>query len=263
MSLIWVIETEVFGSGAVGLIAEIERRGERRVRYSDEVPDDRLPPPGAAALFYGSLNAAEERVRGFGWRPGVIGTMANLECSTYYPHLASLLLNHRYVLTTVEALVARPREVLAPLGAPERVFVRPDSPEKPFSGRVVEVAALSLRALDHGFYYDDASLPVIASPARPVEREWRLVVAGGRVVAGCEYRDREGATPGAPDEVYALARRVAGLPWQPDPIYVLDICSAEGALHVLELNSFSCSDLYACDADAVVEAASVVARTSG
>ncbi len=36
------------------------------------------------------------------------------------------------------------------------VFVRPDSPLEPFSGRVLERGRISLQALDHGFYYDDA-----------------------------------------------------------------------------------------------------------
>ena len=41
------------------------------------------------------------------------------------------------------------------MGDPSRIFVRPDSPLKPFSGRVLDRDSISLAALDHGFYFDD------------------------------------------------------------------------------------------------------------
>ena len=41
------------------------------------------------------------------------------------------------------------------------MFVRPDSPLEPFAGRVLARDKISLAALDHGFYYDDAYLPVV------------------------------------------------------------------------------------------------------
>jgi len=58
---------------------------------------------------------------------------------------------------------------------------------KPFSGRAIQEDALSLRALDHGYYYDDPDLLVIVAPVRDVGREYRYVVADGEVVAGSAY----------------------------------------------------------------------------
>ena len=82
----------------------------------------------------------------------------------------------------VSALIADRHAIAADLGASGSLFVRPDSPLKPFSGRVVDVATLSLAKLDHGFYYDDRQLPVVAAPVRAIGREWRFVVAGGAVL---------------------------------------------------------------------------------
>jgi len=255
MSVTWAIESEVFESTAKSLAAAVEREGDPWFRYADDTPRNQLPEKGACVVFYGSLNAAQDRIRGFGWVPGVICNTENLTCSTYYPHLSQLLLSKSFIFSTVEALVSDPGDVIRPLDVSDRIFVRPDSPLKPFSGRVLEISELSLEALDHGYYYDDVSLPVVVSPVRQVDREWRLVIADAAVIAGCEYQaeGREACSPGTPDEVAELAGRVARLPWQPDPIYVVDVCSSAGSLHVLELNSFSCSDLYACAPDAVVQ----------
>ena len=83
-------------------------------------------------------------------------------------------------------LVANPTASLES-GEPDRVFVRPDSALKPFAGRVVETAKLTLAALDFGFYYDDQDLPVVVAPVRQIGREWRYVVVDRTVVAGSEY----------------------------------------------------------------------------
>jgi hypothetical protein len=47
--------------------------------------------------------------------------------------------------------------------------------------------------------------------------------------------------------------------WQPDPIFMLDVCESAGQLWLVELNGFSCSWLYECDLSAVVARASELA----
>jgi hypothetical protein len=161
----------------------------------------------------------------------------------------------------VRDLVADPVVALAPIGSPDTFFVRPDSPLKPFSGRVLEREALSLKALDHGFYYDDALLPVVATPARQVGREWRYVIADGRAVAGSAY-DSDGRSARKDDPSggpWLLASGIAAELEPPEPVYIMDICEADGALYLLELNPFSGADLYACDREAVVCAVSASA----
>jgi hypothetical protein len=165
------------------------------------------------------------------------------------------------VFTTVAELVSAPAEPLRRLGNPERLFVRPDSPLKPFSGRSLAVSALSLAALDHGFYYDDDRLPIVVSTVKDIGREWRFVIADGTPIAGCQYDAARCSRAGeVPDEAPALAQQVASHAWQPAPIYIVDIAEVDGVLRVMELNPFSGADLYDCDAGAVIEAASRIAE---
>jgi len=256
----WLIEASVFPASAPRLIAALEESGCPWTRYEDGMASSALPPADACVIFWGSLGAAYGERVAARWTPGAIGDPDQFQCSVYHRHLGPVLANPDSVFTTVRALVNDPAAALSELGDLAHVFVRPDSPLKPFSGRSLAVSSLSLEALDHGFYYDDEDLPVVVSAAKHIDQEWRLVLAEGRVVTGCEYdAERRGGATGVPDAVLALATQVATAAWQPAPIYILDLGVVEGSLRVMELNPFSGADLYHCDATAVVDAATHIA----
>ena len=102
---------------------------------------------------------------------------------------------------------------------------------------------------------------VVAGP-REIDREWRLVVAGGRVVAASQYAEQgsKSVREGCPEDVRAYAgRMLAEVAWRPDPMFMLDVCEADGQLWLAELSGFSTSWLYQCDLAAVVGRASELA----
>jgi hypothetical protein len=51
----------------------------------------------------------------------------------------------------------------------------------------------------------------------------------------------------------------AEVPWRPDPVFMLDVCEAEGQLWLVEVNGFSTSWLYQCDPATVVSRVSELA----
>ena len=119
---------------------------------------------------------------------------------------------------------------------------------------------ISLRKLDHGFYYDDDQLPIIVAPVVPVdEREWRFVVVDSTVVTGSAYQADgrtaidDAETSGA-EEAWEFAQMIASELPPPDAVYVLDVCESNNKLWLLELNSFSGADLYGCDGERVLNA---------
>ncbi|MEM6468489.1 MAG: hypothetical protein AAF802_02890 [Planctomycetota bacterium] len=69
-------------------------------------------------------------------------------------------------------LISNATHLAVEIGGRDRGFVRPDSPLKPFSGRVLDANAISLKTLDHGFYCEDEILPVVVAPVVDVGREW-------------------------------------------------------------------------------------------
>ena len=106
-----------------------------------------------------------------------------------------------------------------------------------------------------------AMLIVITAP-REIGREWRLIIAGERAIAGSQYAV-EGSKcieRGCPDEVRSFAEAMLGeVHWRPDPIFTMDIAESAGRLWLVELNSFSCSWLHECNLASVVAEASRLA----
>src|SRR5262245_13584547 len=184
----WVLESGVFPESHAGMAAAVDAAGARLVAWSDpwwrggEWP--RFNGPG---VFHGSLGNADRIARELPWRPGAYCKTDAFRCSAWYPRAQPWLLHRGWRATTVAALVESPSRELASLPDGPQVFVRPDSPLKPFSGRVVARERLSLAALDHGYYYEDTALPIIVAPTRSVAREWRYVVVDRCVVAGSAY----------------------------------------------------------------------------
>ncbi|MEM8558121.1 MAG: ATP-grasp domain-containing protein [Bacteroidota bacterium] len=264
--LTWVLEAEVFPASHAAMRDAVVAQGHEVVRWTDAwVWDARWPRLDGPVVFHGSLGNADLVARSSPWQPGAFCNTDAFCCSAWYPAAQPWLLHETWVSTTVEAFVADPSAVFAALDADDAVFVRPDSPLKPFSGRVVHRDAVSLDALDHGFYYDDEALPIIVAPVRTVEREWRYVVVDGRIAAGSAYAaDGRTALTDDPDGApWAFAAEIAASLPLPDPVAVLDVCACDNQLRLLELNPFSGADLYACDRPDVVQAVSALVLRGG
>jgi hypothetical protein len=259
----WVLEREVFPMSHAPLEEAVTTAGQRVVLWDDEWWSTQHWPllTGVPVVFHGSLANAEKIRNKLPWRPGAYCDVDAFRCSSWYPRAAEWLLHRAWTVVPADALVAGRGAVLEPLGSPGTVFVRPDSPLKPFAGRVLPVDGISLSSLDHGFYYDDPALHVIVAPVRSIVREWRYVVVDRKVVAGSAYAsDGRHALPDRPDGApWTFAAGVARQLAPPEVVYVMDICEADGRLWLLELNPFSGADLYACDCRDVVAAVGVVA----
>lgn len=246
----WVVESSVFRD--YRLPAAARAAGHNVVEWGDAWwhHRDKVPPLRGPTVFHGSLgNAARVRDWFHQWTPASFCDVKQFEWYQVCHLAGQRLLNRECLRTTADKLVAEPPPW-------PRVFIRPSSPLKEFSGRVLDRDKITLASLDHGFYYDDPFLSVVAAPARNIGREWRYVIVDRKVVAGSAYladgRMALQDDPKGPSWAYASKAASEMLP--PEPVYVMDVCECEGRLWILELNPFSGADLYACDADAVVRA---------
>lgn len=259
----WVIEPQVFPATYECFLSAIYDAGHSVVRWNDDWWQSGDWPTfnSQPSIFHGSLGNAARIHCELPWKPGAFCNIAAFNCSQWYPVVSRWLIHQRWHLTRADELVEHSGEILKYIGSVERFFVRPDSPLKPFAGRVLSREQLSLIALDHGFYYDDASLPVIVAPVREIGREWRYVVVSGVIVAGSAYEatGRQQRSDDSSGEPWKFAAHIAANIPAPDEVYVLDICEADGDLHLMELNPFSGADLYACEPKAVVDAVSSAA----
>jgi hypothetical protein len=263
-SLTWLLEPDAFPNGdCLGLAAH--NAGHRIVNWSDEWwTNARWPVVEGPVLFHGSLENADRIARERPWIPGAYCHTENFRCSTWYRTAAKWLLHERWEIVPASRLVRDADLILKSIGVSDSVFVRPDSPLKPFSGRVLQRDQISLAALDHGFYYDDSDIDVVVAPLRQVGTEWRFVVVGKEVVAGSGYvADGRSATlEDARGRYWRFAAEIAEQLPPPDPAYVIDVCDSEFGPRLLELNPFSGADLYACNANEIVRRIAMIVASS-
>jgi len=260
----WVLERDVFVGGGV-IHAAALAAGHRLIDWSDRwLTDMSYPRLTGAVLFHGSLGNADRIVREVVWMPGAYCQTSRFHCSAWYPAASQWLLHEQWEIHSASFFVENADAILDRLGAVDWVFVRPDSPLKPFSGRLVRRGQISLSTLDYGFYYDDAEIPVVIAPMRQVLREWRYVVVGRKVVAGSGYvAEGRSATSDDPNgPAWRFAAEVAADLTPPDPVYILDVCETDKGLRLIELNPFSGADLYACNGHEIVQHVSEVALKS-
>lgn len=263
----WLIEADVYDDEATPLLEEIQRQG----MVAEVVPYRAIRKgailaiggqdlaPKACVIGYGTFPFARQIQLHHRWVPGAWCSAEDLDCAAYFAYFGRYLLNQHYVIMPgVEAI--RQRDWLfSVFGRDERVFARPTSCHKLFVGRCIDRESFTIGLAPTR--YDPLTLVVIATP-QSIEREWRLVVIGDRIVAGTQYavHGERALAADCPATVRGFAESMlAEVRWRPDPAFMLDVCESAGQLWLVELNSFSGSWLYRSDLPAVVAAASELA----
>jgi hypothetical protein len=196
------------------------------------------------------------------WIPGAFATIECFYCSSYYCHFGKYLLNRNYMMLPFGELDRCQDFLFRVVGRDDRIFIRPDSPLKLFTGQFASRDTFAADLEFMGFYeFAKDSLVVVSTP-QSIDAEWRFVITDRTVVAGCQYSSagKIDQHPRYDAAAFDLASTIASSEYQPDPAWVMDICkTADGTYHLLEIGGFSFSDLYACDKNAVVAAVSKVA----
>lgn len=200
------------------------------------------------------------------WSPCGYCRYEHLSYAGYASHLGDKLLNSDFVLLPVGELRRRCAKdaaaFLAPFGG--AAFIRPNVVTKTFSARVIAPhnVELELKTLSAAENIPDDTIAVIASP-KDMSFEFRFVIANRRVVAQSQYQynGRLDIRTDVMPQARALADQVAAMEWQADTVYVCDVglLKEDQSPKVVELNSFSCAGLYACDTVAIVDAVSKAA----
>lgn len=212
--------------------------------------------------FYGSLETARTVVREKRWIPGVFYTAKSYYCSTYYPYFGDFLLNSdNYGLYPFGDLNRIKYHLYRNFGEDDAIFIRPNDGKKSFTGKLVKKEEYDKDIEGFGFYGMGNEELVLVSTPKNVVNEWRFFIAEGKVITGSLYKEN-GKTIRKSEikkEAEELASKVCGM-YIPDSVWTLDICETEqGNFYVLEIGCASCSGLYACDTDKIVETINKVA----
>lgn len=197
-------------------------------------------------VCHGTIPFISKIERIIDYNPGAYCNFRMLECKNYYPILKSLMLNNDYYITTWKNLLENRFEGVR--------FIRPNSGKKIFNGTICDHDHLTQDVGLSIANIEDNTLVFVTSP-KEINLEWRFFVGKSKIITSSLYHENGDLKIEMryDREATYLAFLVSTL-ISPDPIFVVDICkTTSGDYKVLELNGFSCSGLYDCDANEIVK----------
>lgn len=178
----------------------------------------------------------------------------------YSSYWGSFMLNQRNVITTFAELIRKVDFFYEILGEDDTIFVRPVSNDKVFTGKAVyrEEFAKFVKYMGHNVEMTyDPHMPVVVAAPQNVVKEWRFAVINKKVVASTLYNvnglheEKEGCEN---ETAAAMAQYIAADEWQPDDVYVMDICQTKtGEVAMLEIGSLNSAGLYAMNLQPIVD----------
>ena len=222
-----ILENLGIGYGeAESLAISAEYRGHKVIWWNDEwLKNGEFPNlKEEFVIFHGSLNVAS-----------ILKKIDNFKYSSYYDQLGMIMANDDYIMSTVKKFVNNTELYTRE----SEVFVRPNSPLKEFSGRVVKTQSLSFADFDYGFYYDDVDLPIIISSVKKIQHEVRFLICCGDVVGNSLPNDYNQIEMIRCKDIAKIAARLFM-----EDIYFVDVGIVNGDPRVIEVNQFSGGQIY-------------------
>jgi hypothetical protein len=184
----------------------------------------------------------------------IFANWENFEYLTYEKHFNKFMLNRKYIVCNAKSL-----ENTFSMLKTDKLFVRPNSSKKLFSGTIVSLDTFSDDSKKKIFFYgiDDNELCIV-SKVKDISDEFRVVINENEIMSMCKYDkiSDKYTTINSTDEknilnfVYDVFKNVK---WKPERLFVMDVCKSNNEFKIVELNTFSASDLYECDVDLILK----------
>jgi len=219
--------------------------------------------PEDCVIVQSSLQLASQLLREKKWVPNAWMNLKAYECSSYYAQLGKYLFNDVYAMLPRAEVTRRLKWIFDTFGKEDCVFVRPSSGFKTFTGQVFKLESFE-KNWQWVIEFSEPDCLVVVSTPKIIKAEWRFIVKKDNVITGSLYkRDGKREYREICDEdknAYELADLIAHSDFQPDPVYVVDVCQgADDQCYVLEVGSFSCAGLYGCNMEKIVTEVSKIA----
>lgn len=257
----WLIQEDIFSENLSPFIEKLNKKSieyhiAKYIPFSDELNtpfDDE-----DCIITLGSLNLAKQVCRTKKWIPGVFCDFQNFRCLTYFPFYGKYLLNNKYFFLNLLELKRRKDEILSFFDG--QFFIRPDRGDKPFTGHVVAEHSFD-SDINFLLNYNQVDNVVMVAETVNIDKEYRFIVSNNKVITGSQYKidGKLDLIEVSDGPVVEYANSILNNDWQPDPAFVIDICEVEGKFYLLELNSFSCSGIYAANQDIIIDEISKLA----
>lgn len=267
MNCKWFIQEDVFKEDFASFFGALKKSNTeyfvyKHIPFSNSLSESNPFKDEDCVIAYGSLNLIKIIKRTTKWIPGYWCDLDKLKCMSYFAHFGKYLFNSDYIIIPFNELIRRKNEIYEKFG--NCIFLRPDRGDKPFSGHIIRLKDFeSQMKFLECLPYCSPELPIIVSSYKKIDREFRFVVSGDRVITGSLYIEKqeimEHPVCVESGNAFNFAEQVAREKWKPDPMFVIDVCESENKVGLLEINSFSCSGFYASDKQKIVNESNKVA----
>lgn len=196
--------------------------------------------------------------------------------SLFNYHLPSCLifeknmLNFNCVQYTFENLLINQHNIFQMLGIDNKIWVKPDSPFKPFEASLINKKWLSktleIIRKDSG----ELNPSCIISSPKDICEEYRFFVNKTRILSGSSYKNRGDIELYLPiaEDIFNFAESMAELYYEKinfsynyimskaDHLWVLDVCRTKsGDMKIVELNSFYSAGFYSANIKEIIKGA--------
>jgi hypothetical protein len=252
----WIIEKDVL-SYTDSLIKYLREKDicykettYKDVLYHEDTIAQELLDENVATIFVGSLRTARE-VNKYPLYPGAICKLKNFDCLNYYPSWSDYLLNKDWIITVPPILKRHCKEG----DTAKKFFFRPNEGDKTFTGGLFTKSELvNMKLQDNKV--------IIQASKKDILDERRFLVVDRKIVDNTRYLDSP-----KKNRLYQAAKLILEnalhnpRTFLPDRAFTVDIGeSRHSGIGVIELNSFSCANLYSMNMDKVVPAINELAK---
>lgn len=201
-----------------------------------------------ATIFVGSLRSAKE-INKYPLDPGAICTLSNFDCLNYYPSWNDYLLNKDWTITLPSILKRHCKDG----DTTKKFFFRPNEGDKVFDGGLYTKSELVKLGLED-------NKVIIQASKKEIKDKYRFLVVDREIIDYSRYltSPKTGMYKGAK----LLLESALHNPriFIPDRAFIVDIGETSTGIGVIELNSFSCANLYSMNMDKVVPAINELAK---
>lgn len=211
----------------------------------EEMKEDFVFPYGCINF----INYVKPKVEGVFWN-------SNLNVHKYLTYWQKYMINNNGYMITFGLLKSNKDKLFEKTN---EVFIRPDSNNKVFSGKIYrkETFDVDIKMMGYSFevdFIDDSEL-VWVFPRISIKQEYRMAIIDRKIVASSLYNENGLGLEkeGCPIEITDFANQVLLDKWQPDEIYSLDIGVTENnQIGVMEVGCLNCSGWYSMNIESIL-----------
>lgn len=266
MKPIWIVEDHEMDDVPLRLSKEITLQGYECILIKDKMfisENKRLQQlkENDCVVVQSTLNLAKDLLKTESFIPNAWLNLPEYKCSYYYTYLGKYLFNNDYTILPRTEVLRKINDLNKMFGKNNSIFIRPDSGFKSFTAKVFTSKMFQVDWEWVECFTKPDDLLVVSSP-KIIKAEWRFIVSNRKIITGSLYKlnDQSVCKCEWPEEVYNLVQEIANVGYNPDPVYSIDICQDDNDKYwLLEVGSFSCCGLYACDLKSIVSEVSNVA----